>query len=99
MRLFQATSVSGDLSSSVGVIQSGSARSWPFVTLVLKRTVAKVLSIRRAQVYPMLGRVLVELQQHVGVVDDLGHRLGVLGAVVDLEGLDRDLGLVDISAL
>ena len=47
----------------------------------------------------MLGRVLVELQQHVGVVDDLGHRLGVLGAVVDLEGLDRDLGLVDISAL
>jgi hypothetical protein len=44
----------------------------------------------------MLGRVLVELQQHVGVVDDLGHRLGVLGAVVDLEGLDRDLSLVDI---
>jgi len=24
----------------------------------------------------MLGRILVELQQHVGVVDDLGYRLG-----------------------
>jgi hypothetical protein len=52
--------------------------------------------ICRAQVDPVLGRILVELPQHVGVFDDLGHRLRVLGAVVNLEGLDRDLGLVDI---
>src|SRR6185369_9150514 len=44
----------------------------------------------------MLGRILVELQQHVGVVDDLGDRLRVFGAVVDFEGLDRKLGLVDV---
>jgi hypothetical protein len=44
----------------------------------------------------MLGRILVELQQYVGVVDDLGDRLGVLGAVVDLERLDGDLGVVDV---
>jgi hypothetical protein len=44
----------------------------------------------------MLGRVSIELEQQVGVIDDLGDRLGVLGAVVDLECLDRDLGLVDI---
>jgi hypothetical protein len=44
----------------------------------------------------VLGRIFVELQQHVGVVDDLGDRLGILRAVVDLEGFDRDLGLVDV---
>ena len=44
----------------------------------------------------MHGGVVVELQQYVEVVGDLGDRLGVLGAVVDLEGLDRDLGLVDV---
>ena len=44
----------------------------------------------------VLRRVAVELQQHVGVVDDLGDRLGVLGAVVDLEDLDRKLGVVDV---
>ena len=44
----------------------------------------------------MLGGILVELEEHVGVVDDLGDRLGVLGAVVDLEGLDRELCLVDV---
>ncbi len=52
--------------------------------------------VRGAQMDPMLGRILVELQQHVGVVDDHGDRLGVLGAVVDLERLDRELGLVDV---
>ena len=46
--------------------------------------------------HPMLGRILVELQQHVGVVDDLGDRLRIFGAVVDFEGLDRELGLVDV---
>ena len=43
----------------------------------------------------MLGRVLVELQQGVEVVDDIGDRLGILRAEVDLESLDGDLGLVD----
>lgn len=45
---------------------------------------------------PMLGRVSVELEQGVEVVGDLGDRFGVLGAVVDLERLDRHLRLVDI---
>jgi len=49
-----------------------------------------------AQMNPVLGGILVELQQHVGVIDDLGDRLGVLGAVIDLEGFDRDLSLVDV---
>ena len=45
---------------------------------------------------PMFGGVLVELQEDVRVVDDLGDRLGVLRPVVDLERLDRDLRAVDI---
>jgi len=45
---------------------------------------------------PVLGRILVELQQDIGVIDDLGDRFGVLSAEVDLEGFDRDLGLVDV---
>jgi hypothetical protein len=45
-------------------------------------------------VNPVLGGILVELEQHVGVVDDLGDRLRVFGAVVDLERFDRDLSLV-----
>jgi hypothetical protein len=44
----------------------------------------------------MLGRIAVELQQHVEVVDDLGDRLGILRAEVDLEGFNRDLRLVDV---
>jgi hypothetical protein len=48
---------------------------------------------------PVLGGILVEFQEHVCVARDLGDRLGVFRAVVDLEGLDRDLGLVDVSAL
>jgi hypothetical protein len=36
----------------------------------------------------MLGRILVELQQRVQIVGDLGDRLGVLGAEVDLERLE-----------
>jgi hypothetical protein len=70
----------------------------PLVTLVRKRTVAKVDNdrVRGTQMHPMLGRILVELQQHVGVVGDLCDRLGVLRAVVDGERLDRHLGLVDV---
>jgi hypothetical protein len=33
----------------------------------------------------MLGRVVVELQQHVQVISDLGYRFGVLGFVVPRE--------------
>lgn len=44
----------------------------------------------------MFGRVLVELQQGVEVVGDLGDGLGVFCPEVDLEGLDRDLGPFDI---
>lgn len=47
----------------------------------------------------MFDRILVELQQGVEVVDDLGDDLGVLGAEVDLEGFDRDLRLSMSSAL
>jgi hypothetical protein len=71
------------------------------VTLVRNRTVAKVDFDRvgGAQVNRVLGGIAVDLQQHVGVVDDLGDRFGVLGATVDLEGLDRDLGLVDVLSV
>ena len=44
----------------------------------------------------MLSRVLVELQEHVSVIDDLGERFGELGAEVDFEGLDRDSGVVEV---
>src|SRR5215208_4532904 len=52
--------------------------------------------VSSSEVNPMFGRVAVELEQHISVLDDLGDRLGVLGAVVDLEGFDRDLRLVDV---
>jgi hypothetical protein len=44
----------------------------------------------------VLGGIAVELQQCVDVVGDLGDRFGVFGTEVDLEGLDRHLGLVDV---
>jgi hypothetical protein len=48
------------------------------------------------QVDSTLGRVAVELEQHVGVIDDLGDRFRAVRAVVDLECLDRHLRLVDV---
>jgi hypothetical protein len=48
----------------------------------------------RAQVDPMFGWVLGELQQCVEVIGDLRHGFGIFGTEVDLEGLDRDLGLI-----
>jgi hypothetical protein len=39
--------------------------------------------------HPVLGRVLMELLENIGIVDDLGDRFGVLGAAVDLEGRMR----------
>jgi len=44
----------------------------------------------------VLGGIAVEFQQGVQIVGDLGDRLGIFGAEVDLEGFDRDLGFVDI---
>jgi len=53
----------------------------PLVTLARCLTVAKVDSIvGRAQVDPVLGRVVVEGQQFFHVVGDLGGGLGPLGA-------------------
>jgi hypothetical protein len=52
--------------------------------------------VGRAQMNPVLGRVFVELQEHIGIIDDLGDRLGILGAVLDLERLDRDLSPIDV---
>jgi hypothetical protein len=62
---------------------------------VLARTGEKVLSIRvgGAQVQPVLGRVVEEGKQRLGVVDHLGDRLGPLGAVVADQRLDRALGM------
>ena len=48
------------------------------------------------QMNPVLGGIAVELQQRIKVAGDLGDRLGVLDAEVDLEGLDRELVLGDV---
>jgi hypothetical protein len=54
------------------------------------------------QVDPVLGRVVIERQEHVHVLGDLRDRLGPLGAVVGLERFDRRqcvvlvLGVVDL---
>ena len=45
------------------------------------------------EVHPVFGGILVKLQQGVEVVDDLGDRFGILGAKINLEGFDRNLGL------
>ncbi|BCI81946.1 hypothetical protein MTY66_35710 [Mycolicibacterium sp. TY66] len=70
----------------------------PLVTFVLKRTVAKVLSIGfvvRRWIQCSAG-VVVELQQDIEVVDDLGDHFRVLRAEGNREGLDRDLSFVDV---
>src|SRR4029453_10311962 len=46
----------------------------------------------------MFGWVVEEAQQFLGVVDDLGHRLGPLDPVVPCEHLDRLLGLLAVGA-
>src|SRR3982751_265140 len=62
----------------------------PLVTRWRSRTVAKVdpYGIRGPQMHPVLGGVVVELQQHVEVVGDLRDGLGPLGAVVGGEYRD-----------
>ena len=46
--------------------------------------------------HPMLSRILVKLEQHIDVVDDLRDGLRVLRSVVEFEGLDRHLRFVDV---
>jgi hypothetical protein len=46
----------------------------------------------------VLGRVVEEAEEFLGVVGDLGHRLGPLDAVVGREGLDGALGVVAVGA-
>ena len=89
------------LDQLVGHRQAGCARSGPLGDL-RSQTYCGESAFDRicgAQVHPMLGRVVVELQQDIGVIDDLGDCLGVLGAVVDLECLDRNLGLGDVLSV
>src|SRR5262249_27182770 len=87
-----AASISWNAIASPAVRELG-----PLVTLLLKRTVAKVDSmVRRVQMDPMLRRAVVELQQHVGVVDDLRHGLRELRAVVSFERGDRRPRLVGV---
>lgn len=50
--------------------------------------------VRRAQMHPVLGRVVVERQQHAGVVGDLRGGLGKLGPVGCVEGLHCGEGVV-----
>src|SRR5215212_8336667 len=51
------------------------------------------------EVHPVLGWEVEEAQQLLGVVDDLGHRLGPLGAVVAGERLDRPLSMVAVGRI
>src|SRR6478609_3110021 len=84
-------------SMSLNAIARPAAREpGPLVTLLRCRTVANVDSIGGAQIDPVLGRVVVELQQHVQVVDDLRDGLGELGAVVDSERLRGDPGVLAV---
>ena len=55
--------------------------------------------VRRAQMDPMLPRVVVEHQQQVGIVDDLRHGFRELRAIVSFERGDRRPRLVGVSAL
>jgi len=45
---------------------------------------------------PMLGREVVERQQRLDVVDDLGDRLGPLGAELVSEGVHGPQGVVAV---
>ena len=55
--------------------------------------------VRRAQVDPVLGRVVVEGQEHVEVVADLGGCFGPLDAVLGREILRRRGGVVFIFSV
>ena len=65
----------------------------PLVLVVLRRTVAKVLSmglVVRMCFQCSLGREVVEGEQHVAVLGQAGHRFVVLGAIgleEEVEGL------------
>jgi hypothetical protein len=93
-------------SMSLNAIATPAAREpGPLVTRCRNRTVAKVdsIGVRGSQVDPVLGRVVVELQQHVEVLGDLLGGLGPLDAVVGNEGPGRSdrvfavFGVVDLG--
>jgi hypothetical protein len=68
----------------------------PLVTRWRSRTVAKVVFdwVGRPEVGPVLGGVVVERQQLVQVVGDLGDGLAELGSVGGLELLDGVEGVL-----
>jgi hypothetical protein len=45
---------------------------------------------------PVLGGEVVEGEEHVGVIGDLGDRLGPLRSIVPLEGFDGGEGVVAV---
>ena len=65
----------------------------PLVTLARSPTMAKVDRVRRLQVHPVLGRHVVEGEQGIGPVGDLGDCFHPLGTELVGEGLDRRLGV------
>jgi len=70
-------------SISLNAIATPAAREpGALVTRCRSLTVAKVDRVGGAQMDPMLGWVVVERQQFVEIIGDLGDRLGPLGAVV-----------------
>ena len=84
-------------SMSLNAMATPAARDpGPLVTRCRSRTVAKVDSdwCGGTPVDPMLGRVVVERQQHIDVLGDLRDRLRPTGAVVSLERFHRLQGVV-----
>jgi len=76
----------------VPFMQVAGLRSSKDTEFGLERIVAEFPSNKRL----FTARSERNLQQRVQIVGDLGDRLGVLRTEVDLERLDRDLGLVDV---
>jgi hypothetical protein len=69
------------------------------VTRVRSRTGEKVDRVAGLEVQPMLSWEVVEREQLLGVVSDLGHRLGPLDAIVASKRLDRPLGVVTVGRI
>src|ERR1700730_16949157 len=79
--------VCADSMSLTAIATPAALEPGALVTRCRTLTVAKVdsLGVSSSEVDPVLGRVVVERQQHVDVLGDLGDRLGPLGAIVGLE--------------
>ncbi len=68
--------------------------SWPSYAATPRRRSTR--SSCAAQVDPVLGRTVVELEQHVETTGDLRYGFGILCAVVSVERFHRQLRLADI---